>query len=255
VVDDDPDAVNLLRLYLEAEGYSVTGAHDGETALQLAAELQPAVILLDILMPELDGFVVLEKLKANTATQNIPVVIVSILADQEKGLSLGAVDHLTKPIDRQHLLQSVRRLTGPAGLKGKFPSVLIVDDDKELADLVRIHLLGGGFWPICAYNGREAIEKVGEQIPDLIILDILMPEMDGFEVIKALKGNPLTRHIPVIILTAKDLTEKEHKALQLGTTKYLTKTLFSKEDLLAEVRDMIGMLTENREGQKGLTNP
>lgn len=255
VVDDDPDAVNLLRLYLEAEGYSVTGAHDGETALQLAAELQPAVILLDILMPELDGFVVLEKLKANTATQNIPVVIVSILAGQEKGLSLGAVDHLTKPIDRQHLLQSVRRLTGPAGLKGKFPSVLIVDDDKELADLVRIHLLGGGFWPICAYNGREAIEKVGEQIPDLIILDILMPEMDGFEVIKALKGNPLTRHIPVIILTAKDLTEKEHEALQLGTTKYLTKTLFSKEDLLAEVRDMIGMLTENRERQERPTNP
>ena len=255
VVDDDPDAVNLLRLYLKAEGYSVTGAHDGETALQLAAELQPAVILLDILMPELDGFVVLEKLKANTATQNIPVVIVSILADQEKGLSLGAVDHLTKPIDRQHLLQSVRRLTGHTGLKGKFPPVLVVDDDKELADLVRIHLLGGGFWAICAYNGGEAIEKVGEQIPDLIILDILMPEMDGFEVIKALKGNPLTRHIPVIILTAKDLTEKEHKALQLGTTKYLTKTLFSKEDLLAEVRDMIGMLTENREGQKRPTKP
>ena len=253
-VDDDPDAVNLLRLYLEAEGYSVTGAHDGETALRLAMELQPAVILLDILMPELNGFTVLERLKANTATQDIPVVIVSILADQEKGLSLGAMDYLTKPIDRQRLLQSVDRLTGPKGLKETFPFVLIVDDDKELADLVRIHLLGGGFWAICAYSGREAMEKVREQIPDLIILDILMPEMDGFEVIKALKGNPLTRHIPVIILTAKDLTEKEREALQLGTTRYLTKTLFSKEDLLAEVRDIVGMLTENREGQKRPTN-
>jgi len=245
VVDDDPDAVNLLRLYLEAKSYSVTGAHDGETALQLAVELQPAVILLDLLMPELDGFAVLEKLKANTATQDIPVVIVSILADQEKGLSLGAVDYLTKPIDRQRLLKSVRTLTRTKSFKGTFPSVLIVDDDKELVDLLRIHLLGGGFWAICAYNGREAIEKVRGQIPDLIILDILMPEMDGFEVIEALKGNPLTHHIPVIILTAKDLTEKEREALQLGTTRYLTKTLFSKEDLLAEVRDMVGMLTEN----------
>jgi signal transduction histidine kinase/DNA-binding response OmpR family regulator len=245
VVDDDPDAVDLLRLYLEAEGYSVTGAHDGETALQLAVELQPGVILLDLLMPELDGLAVLEKLKANTATQDIPVVIVSILANQEKGFSLGAMDYLTKPIDRQRLLKSVQRLTRTKSFKGTFPSVLIVDDDKELADLVRIHLLGGGFWATCAYNGREAIEKVRGQIPDLIILDILMPEMDGFEVIEALKGNPLTRHIPVIILTAKDLTKKEREALQLGTTRYLTKTLFSKEDLLAQVTDMVGMLTEN----------
>ncbi len=245
VIDDDPDAVNLLRLYLEEEGYSVTGAYDGETALQLAVELQPAVILLDILMPKLNGFTVLERLKANTATQDIPVIIVSILTNQEKGLSLGAMDYLTKPIDRQRLLKSVRRLTKPRSPKGTFPSVLIVDDDKELADLVRIHLLGGGFWATCAYDGREAMEKVREQIPDLLILDILMPEMDGFEVIKALKGDPLTRHVPVIILTAKDLTEKERKSLQLGTTRYLTKTLFSKEDLLAEVRDMVGMLTEN----------
>jgi CheY-like chemotaxis protein len=155
------------------------------------------------------------------------------------------MDYLTKPIDRQRLLKSVRTLTRTKSFKGTLPSVLIVDDDKELVDLLRIHLLGGGFWAICAYNGREAIEKVRGQIPDLIILDILRPEMDGFEVIEALKGNPLTRHIPVIILTAKDLTEKEREALQLGTTSYLTKTLFSKEDLLAEVRDMVGMLTEN----------
>lgn len=244
VVDDEPDAVNLLQLYLEAEGYSVTSAYDGETALQLAAELQPAVILLDVLMPKLDGFTVLERLKANTATQDIPVIIISILADQERGFSLGAMDYLTKPIDRQRLLKSVRRLTRTKSFKGTFPSVLIVDDDKELVNLLRIHLLGGGFWPICAYNGREAMEKVKEQIPDLIILDILMPEMDGFEVIEALKGDPLTRRVPVIILTAKDLTEKERKALQLGATKYLTKTLFSKEDLLSEVKDMVGMLTE-----------
>jgi CheY-like chemotaxis protein len=225
----------------------VTGAHDGKTALQLAVELQPAVILLDLLMPELDGFAVLERLKANTATQDIPVVIVSALADQEKGFNLGAMDYLTKPVDRQRLLKSVRRLTGPKDPKGTFPSILIVDDDKALADLVRIHLLSGGFWATCAYDGREAIEKVREQIPDLIILDILMPEMDGFEVIQALKGDSLTRQVPVIILTAKDLTKKERQALQLGTTRYLTKTLFSKEDLLAEVRDLVGRLTENQE--------
>jgi signal transduction histidine kinase/DNA-binding response OmpR family regulator len=246
VVDDDPDAINLLRLYLETEGYSVAGAHDGEMALQFAIDGQPAVILLDLLMPELDGFAVLERLKTHTATQDIPVVIVSALADQEKGFSLGAMDYLTKPIDRQRLLKSVSRLTRPKSLEGTPPSVLIVDDDKELVNLVRIHLLmGGDFTVTCAHDGREAIEKVGEQIPDLIILDILMPEMDGFEVIKALKDNPVTRHAPVIILTAKDLTEKEREALQLGTTRHLTKTLFSQEDLLAEVRDMVGMLTED----------
>ena len=185
----------------------------------------------------------MERLKANSATQDIPVIIVSILADQEKGLSLGAMDYLTKPIDRQRLLQSVDRFTRARSPKGMPPTVLIVDDDKELADLVRIHLLmGGDFKVTCAYDGREAIERVREQVPDLIILDILMPEMDGFEVIEVLKSDPLTRRVPVIILTAKDLTERERESLQLGTTKYLTKTLFSKEDLLAEVRDVVGML-------------
>ncbi len=249
VVDDEVDIVNLMRLYLEADGYHVIAAHDGETAIRMAAEFHPSVITLDLLMPNPDGFVVLEQLKTDPTTQDIPVLIVSILANKEQGFSLGAVDYLTKPIDRERLVRSVRNLIVPSGPTDAPPSVLVVDDDKELAGLVKIYLESEGYRTTCAYNGWQAVECVAETIPDLIILDILMPQMDGFQVIQALKATPHTRHIPVIILTAKDLSEREQKSLQLGTTKYLTKTLFSKKRLLEEVRDVIAQLTEKQRGK------
>ena len=248
LVDDSKVFIELEKSILSEEDYLTIEAPIGKVALEMAKTQNPDLILLDINMPIMNGFEFLVLLKKDERLKDIPVIIVSILPNQEKGFSLGAIDYLTKPIDRQRLLKSVRRLTRTKSFKGTLPSVLIVDDDRELADLLRIHLLGGGFWTTCAYNGREAIEKAKEQIPDLIILDILMPKIDGFEVIEALKVNPLTRNIPVIILTAKDLTEKERQALQLGTTRYLTKTLFSKEDFLEEIRDVIGMLTESRKG-------
>lgn len=242
VVDDDPDIVNLVRLHLESEGYSVVTAYGGEDALQVAEEVKPTAIVLDLLMPDLDGFAVLEKLKANPATRDTPVIIISILADQEKGFSLGAVDYLTKPIDRQRLISSVQKLILPVDQGDRLTPILVVDDDREIASLVEAYLQGEGFAVTCAYDGLEALDRIREEIPSVIVLDILMPGMDGFQVVQALKANSVTRMIPVVILTAKDLTEEERTALQLGATKYLTKTLFSKERLLTEVRDLLGKL-------------
>ncbi len=242
VVDDDPDIVNLVRLYLESEGYSVVTAYGGEDALQTAEELKPTAIVLDLLMPDLDGFAVLERLKSNPATRDTPVIIISILSDKERGFSLGAVDYLTKPIDRQRLIASVQKLILPVSQGDQLAPVLVVDDDREIAGLIEAYLQGEGFAVTCAYDGLEALDRIREEIPSLIILDILMPGMDGFQVIQALKANSVTRLIPVVILTAKDLTEEERTSLQLGATKYLTKSLFSKERLLIEVRDLLGKL-------------
>ncbi len=242
VVDDDPDIVNLVRLYLESEGYSVVTAYGGEDALHAAEEVKPTAIVLDLLMPDLDGFAVLEKLKSNPATRDTPVIIISILSDKEKGFSLGAVDYLTKPIDRRRLIASVQKLILPIGQEDQLAPILVVDDDREIAGLVEAYLQGEGFAVTCAYDGLEALDRIREEIPSLIVLDILMPGMDGFQVIQALKANSVTRMIPVIILTAKDLSEEERASLQLGATKYLTKTLFSKERLLTEVRDLLGKL-------------
>ncbi len=249
VVDDDPDIVNLVRLYLEGEGYGVVTAYDGHTALQAAEEVKPMAIVLDLLMPDLDGFAVLERLKANPATRDTPVIIVSILADKDRGFSLGAVDYLTKPIDRQRLIASVRRFVQPVRQGIDLAPILVVDDDREIVGLIEVYLQGEGFPVVCAYDGYEALAKVREEVPSLIVLDVLMPEMDGFQVIQALKANSQTRQIPVIILTAKDLSEEERLSLQLGATKYLTKTLFSKERLLAEVRDLLGRLATGDNSQ------
>lgn len=246
VVDDDPDIVNLVRLYLEEEGYNVIPAYNGKTALKAAEEMRPTAIVLDLLMPDLDGFAVLERLKSNPATRDTPVIIVSILADKEKGFSLGAVDYLTKPIDRQRLVAAVQRLVLPPARGDELSPILVVDDDREITGLIEVYLQGEGFPVKCAYNGLEAMARVRQEIPSLIILDILMPEMDGFEVVQALKSNSRTRNIPLIILTAKDLTEEERSSLQLGATRYLTKTLFSRERLLAEVGELLGRISVSR---------
>lgn len=236
VVEDDQDLALLLRRQLESEGYRVLLAGSGEDALWLARESQPQLITLDIMLPDMDGFGVLEELKENPLTSGIPVVIVSVLTDTEKGYALGAVDYVVKPFEESKLLQAVR--TALLSLEEVKPHrVLVADDDPEVLAMLEDALSLHGYRVWTASNGQEALAQVNECEPDLILLDTRMPVMDGYDVIRELKGDESTRSIPVIVLTASSVDKEADRVQVLGAevNQYLKKPL-SIEMLIREIK-------------------
>ena len=230
VVDDDPDVISLFRRYLEEQGYQVLGATDAVEALRLAWEEHPYAITLDIILPGEDGWTVLRALKEDPATRDIPVVICSVVQDQDIGFSLGAADYLTKPVSREALLDALARLGQPAG------RIVLIDDDAETVEwMSRLLEKEGGYQVRSALTGREGLQAIQENPPDLIILDLLMPEMDGFEVLARIKEDRRTRPIPIIVVTAKELTPEDEARLNGQMDLLLRKGLFRTEDLLADV--------------------
>ncbi|HEU4672825.1 MAG TPA: response regulator [Candidatus Limnocylindrales bacterium] len=210
VVEDDPSAVRLLRAYLEPEGYAVTVAADGETAIGAARERVPDAILLDVLLPGIDGWEVLRRLKADGALRAVPVVIVTVVEEKEIGLALGAVDYLIKPIDRDALLGTLARLLPRSAERSR---ILAVDDDPATLDAVEAALTPAGFEVLRADGGSTAIRLARSERPDLVICDLVMPDVDGFGVVAALKAEPATRGVPIIILTSHDLTNADKERL------------------------------------------
>ncbi|HEY3523813.1 MAG TPA: response regulator, partial [Candidatus Limnocylindrales bacterium] len=200
VVEDDPSAVRLLRAYLEPEGYAVSVASDGETAIANAAAQAPDAILLDVLLPGMDGWEVLRRVKADPALRDVPVVIVTVVEEKEIGLALGAVDYLIKPIDREALLATLRRLL-PRLANAERARILAVDDDPATLDAMEAALRPAGFDVVRADGGSSAIGLARSEPPDLVICDLVMPDVDGFGVVAALKSEPATRRVPIIILT------------------------------------------------------
>ena len=240
VVDDDEHILQLLRHHLEREGYRVLTAQCGEDALRLARSEQPALITLDILLGEVDGFEVLEDLKKDPATAGIPVIIASIVPDAEtRGLALGATSYISKPFKEQQVLSEVRAVLSSlgAGGNGQFNRVLVVDDDRHIVEWLREALGNSGFTVQGAYNGREALALAREHAPDLILLDLKMPDMDGYEVIRNLRREQTTRSIPVIVITGSSLDDDyDHvKVLGMGVKHMLTKP-FSIETLVEEIK-------------------
>ena len=241
VVEDDREAALLLRHHLEAEGYNVLLAGNGQDALWLAREEQPQLITLDIMLPDVDGFVVLEQLKDHPATAPIPVIIISMLGEVEKGFALGAVDYVSKPFNERQLLESVRQALGSVGEEdGAEPTrnnLLVVDDEPDIVAFLGHSLSAQGYQVRSASNGLEALERTGESIPDLILLDLKMPGMDGYEVIRRLKGNEVTRGIPIIVITASPVDKERDKVqvLGMGVSQYMTKPL-SVETIVAEIK-------------------
>jgi signal transduction histidine kinase/DNA-binding response OmpR family regulator len=230
VVDDDPDVISLFRRYLEEQGYQIIGAQDAVEALRLAWEEHPYAITLDINMPEEDGWTVLRALKEDKATQEIPVIICSVIQDEDTGFSLGAADYLTKPISQETLLASLVRLHRTVR------RIIVVDDDPVvLAAMSNILQETGRYQVIPLATGEEGLQAVQEQFPDLIILDLLLPGIDGFEVLARLKADRRTRAIPIVVITAKELTAEEEDHLKGQMDALLHKGVFTTADLLADI--------------------
>jgi Amt family ammonium transporter len=235
VIDDDPTARDLMQRFLHKEGFQVVTASSGDAGLQLARELKPAAITLDVMMPGMDGWAVLTRLKADPELAHIPVVMLTMVDNKNLGYALGASDYLTKPIDRDHLiklLQKYRCIQPPC-------SILIVEDDQSIRQILRRTLEKEGWQVAEAENGRVALEHMDKNTPELILLDLMMPEMDGFQFIAELRKVLAWHSIPVIVITAMDLTLEERLRLNGRVEQILQKGAYSQEVLLREVRDLV----------------
>ena len=238
VAEDDAASASLLSINLTEAGFMVELAQDGELAFQKAKTLRPAVITLDILMPKINGWNLLARLKADPQTTSIPVIIVSILDERNKGFALGAADYLVKPVERQQFLAAVRR-HAPVVPGAQRPTILAVDDDPLVLGLLESIFSGGSFTLLSANRGLEGIRLARERQPRVIILDLMMPEVDGFQVLDELKRDPLTASIPVVVLTARMLSKEDESRLR-GRVSYLAqKSEFKPSEFIALVRSFI----------------
>jgi GAF domain-containing protein/CheY-like chemotaxis protein len=239
VIDDEAAVRDLMQRFLGKEGFRVVTAAGGEEGLRRARELAPDAITLDVMMPGLDGWAVLSALKADPATADIPVVMLTIVDDKNLGYALGAADYLTKPIDRERLaavLDKYRR---------DLP-VLVVDDDVEVRGLLRRLLEPAGYAVVEADNGRAALERLREVSPSVVLLDLMMPEMDGFEFVAEFRRHEPWRAIPIVVITAKDLSREDRERLNGYVQKILQKGAYGRDELLAEVREMVATSVARR---------
>jgi signal transduction histidine kinase/DNA-binding response OmpR family regulator len=236
VVEDDFKSADLVRVQLEAEGFEVLHAASAEAALVLAIQQPLALITLDIMLPNMDGWELLSRLKQVPELRRIPVVIISIVADPSKGFSLGAAAVMQKPISRQELLESLGDLGLLAVADGQGFKVLVVDDDPKAVEVVALRITAMGSTVLRAYNGRDAIDIARQELPDVIVLDLTMPEVSGFDVVAALSETAETASIPVLVVTAQDITDAERARLSGSVTAIMEKASFNPEDLTSEVR-------------------
>jgi PAS domain S-box-containing protein len=235
VIDDDPATRDLLRRMLTRDGYRVLQAANGATGLALAREHRPDVITLDVVMPGLDGWEVLAALKEDPEVAAIPVVMLTITDDRSLGFSLGAAEYLTKPLDRERLAGVLARYRRPAGA-----SVLIVEDDADTRTMLRRSFEKEG-WAIAeAENGRVGLEALKTSTPTLILLDLMMPEMDGFEFLDALRADATHTDAEVVVMTAKVLTKEDRRLLSSGVQRVVHKGEHNETAFLAAVRSHIG---------------
>jgi signal transduction histidine kinase/CheY-like chemotaxis protein/ligand-binding sensor domain-containing protein len=235
VIDDDPAVQELMRRFLNREGFRVARALDGQEGLRLARELRPAAITLDVMMPGMDGWAVLSALKADAATADMPVIMLTIVDEKNLGYALGAADYLNKPIDRERLLVVLEKYR-PEIHTG---SALVVEDDPATREVLRRLLEKEGWQVTEAENGRVGLQRLEEHAPNVILLDLMMPEMDGFAFVEELQKGPLRRAIPIIVITAKDLTVEDRLRLNGYVEKILEKGAYNREELLRELRDLV----------------
>jgi signal transduction histidine kinase/DNA-binding response OmpR family regulator len=234
VIDDDQTVCELLARYLEREGFQVRAATGGREGLALARELHPAAITLDIHMPDVDGWTVLAALKGDPQLADIPVVLVTIDDDRSRGYSLGATEYLTKPVDRERLLGLLQAISTSVGRH-----VLLVDDDEIMRESVR-RVLEQEKWQVTgAGNGRIALEQLARSRPAVIVLDLMMPEMDGFEFLVRMRQQPEWHDIPVLVLTAKDLSAEDHQRLNGYVDRVMQKSATELGELLRELARML----------------
>jgi CheY-like chemotaxis protein len=231
VIDDHPHAVSLLREILEEAGYQVLAASDGEQGLRMAQEHLPMAITLDIMMPHKDGWQVLYALKNDPQTHDIPVVLVTVVDQKALGYQLGATDYLVKPLNADNLLASLSRIVS----REQKSKLLVVDDDPNVHEMVAQLLEESNYQIQAVSDGPQAITAAQIEPPDIILLDLLMPNMDGFGVIHELRQHPKTRDIPIVILTAKSLSVDEEKSLEQRIYTVIQKQGLQGETLLETI--------------------
>ncbi|HEY7246327.1 MAG TPA: GAF domain-containing protein [Xanthobacteraceae bacterium] len=219
VVDDDPTVRELVARHLERAGFAVTTAKGGQEGLRLARELRPAAVTLDIMMPDLDGWTVLAAMKGDPALSGIPVVLMTIVEEKNRGYALGAAGYLVKPVDRSKLIEALRQVCGSSAGR-----ILLIDDDDVVRRGVRHALEPIGWHVIEAENGRIALDSLVSSRPDVIILDLMMPRMNGFEFLDELRARAEWRDIPVVVITAKDLTQADRDRLNGGVERIIEKS-------------------------------
>lgn len=233
-IDDDPGVIQLYERYLEPQGYAVVGISSSKDIVPQVKEVGPTAILLDVLMPDRDGWSVIRDLKEDPDTAAIPVIICSIVSDKKRGFSLGAVDYMTKPITENDLLRALDRLEQR---EDRVKKVLVIDDEADDILLIRRMLESQPNYSVIeARNGKDGLSLAKKEPPDLIILDLNMPEIDGFSVVEALKNSGITRSIPIVIVSAKDLTAQEEEFLTGHVELFLRKGIFTETELLEDVQ-------------------
>lgn len=233
-MDDDPGSRELMGRFLRKEGFRLVPAENGDEAVRLAKQLRPRVITLDVMMPGMDGWAVLGALKADPEVADIPVIMVSVVENKNLAFALGATDYLTKPIDRKRLALMLERYCRPE-LSGL---VLLVEDDEASRGVTSKAVKDSGWQLIEAENGAAALRLMEEQTPVLILLDLLMPTMDGFEFARTVRRDERWRSIPIIVSTSKDLSPADRERLAGNVESVLSKGVYSREELLREIREL-----------------
>jgi GAF domain-containing protein/DNA-binding response OmpR family regulator len=240
-IDDDADVISLYKRYLERRNYQVVGLSSSERVVQTARKLGPYAILLDLLIPKKDGWAVIQELKTDPQTRDIPIVLCSIVSAAGRGFSLGAADYLVKPITEDQLLTALARLEDRTEHPRAARRVLIIDDSPEDRRLLRrvLQTANEPYQVVEAHGGREGIEAIQREQPDLVVLDLMMPDMDGIAVLESLKRDQETRQIPIIIVTAKELTAQERTLINGQVAALFRKGLFTADELLQDLNEAL----------------
>ena len=247
IIDDEPSVRDLMSRALSSEEIDPVTASNGEDGLRMAHELKPDLIFLDVMMPRMDGWAVLAALKGDASLASIPVVMLTIVGDREMGFTLGASEYLAKPIDRALLAKMVQKYC----TKNSTRVVMIVDDDDATRHVVSRTLSRDGWTVIGAENGRTALEQLKELEPNLILLDLVMPQMDGFQFLTALRNDGVHANVPVVVLTSKDLSPSERLQLTGRVEKIVQKGDYSREALLREIKRLVAL----KEPRKSSSTP
>lgn len=262
-IDDDHDVIDLIQHALEGSQYYVMGLSEPARALSVVTRLKPFAVTLDVMMPRSNGWQVLQQIKSEPATASIPVIMLSVVADRSAGFVLGVNEYLVKPIDRELLLKTLDRFKRPAGAKGadsgqdaagesprnagranrghsaQAQDVLVVDDEPDIRNILEQAISEAGYMVRTAAGGQEALRLVGQAQPDIILLDLMMPDMDGFEVLQRIRANPVTTNIPVVVLTAKILTSQDYDRLQRDANQVILKGSRPLDSILTELEVLL----------------
>jgi len=245
VVDDDATVRDLLSRHLVREGFAAVTASGGFEALRLARQLQPAAITLDVMMPDMDGWTVLAAIKGDPELADIPVILVTIVDEKNRCNAPGATENMVKPIDRDRLVAVLRRISGAMDRRA-----LLVDDDEVMRRGIRVALEQDGWKIVEAENGRVALARLAEAVPDVVVLDLMMPEMDGFEFVDAIRQRAQWRDVPILVVTAKDLTADDRARLTVGVERVLEKR--GRDEMLATVTLALGDIVRRRQRRQPL---